>query len=102
MSGFLPMRVSTAGKKSFEVLDVLNPQFLDTKKVQGQSILGTIQDVVIIMRHVFKKYFLTFLFEYPFQRCVSLWLTSISMTGNYCYSVYVCPYMTVERSVQTA
>ena len=51
------MGVSTAWNKSFEVLDVLNLRFLDTKKVQGQSILGTTQDVVIIMRHVFKKIF---------------------------------------------
>lgn len=36
---------------------MLNLHFLDTKKAQGQSILGTTQDVVIIMRHVFKKIF---------------------------------------------
>lgn len=57
MSGFSLTGVSTAWNKSFEVLDVLNLRFLDTKKVHGQSILGTTQDVVIIMRHVFKKIF---------------------------------------------
>ena len=57
VSGFSLTRVSTARKKSFEVLDVLNLHFLDTKKAQGQSILSTTQDVVIIMRHVFKKIF---------------------------------------------
>lgn len=57
MSGFSLTRVSTAWKKSFEVLDVLNLRFLDTKKVQGQSILGTTQYVVIIIRHMFKKIF---------------------------------------------
>lgn len=51
------MRVSAAWKKTFEVMDVLNLHFLDSKKAQGQSILGTSQDVVIIMRHVFKKIF---------------------------------------------
>lgn len=52
MNGFSLMRVSTAWKESFEVLDVLNLYFSDTKKAQGQSILGTSQDVVIIMRRV--------------------------------------------------
>ena len=49
------MRISTAWKESVEVLDVLNVYFLDTKKGQGQSTLGTTQDEVTIMRHVFRK-----------------------------------------------
>lgn len=38
-----------------------------------------------------KSYFLKFSFEYLFQGFVSLWLTSISMTDDYCYSVCMCP-----------
>lgn len=91
MKGFSLMRVSTAWKESFEVLDVLNPYFFRHYKSTRSVYFRYFSRCSHYYETCLKSYFLKFSLEYLFQGFVSLWLTSLSMTDDYCYSVCMCP-----------